>query len=150
MVLCEGPMGVGRAGGLATWLSGSTLICMHLCVLCGCMCVQAQSSLCENWPLEYKVPMQIPHAVAGRWNSGDAGVCLWAAHGAVWWHSMPCGCCELWLRSTLQCRLVCNWFPAPDGGLPVSTWLGTIQMSRSRVDALSNYIMIIVTFYHYY
>ena len=34
-------------------------------------------------------------------------------------------------------------FPAPGGGLSVGTWPGTIQVSRSRVDAF-NFILIIV------
>ena len=35
-------------------------------------------------------------------------------------------CCEL---STPRHQLVCNWYPAPSGGLPVRTWPGTIQGS---------------------
>ena len=39
------------------------------------------------------------------------------------------GCCELRLRSTPRYR---NWFLARDGGLPVWTWPGTIQVPWSR------------------
>ena len=40
---------------------------------------RAQLSLCENWILENKIPMRGPHA----FYPGDAGVCLWAVHGAT-------------------------------------------------------------------
>ena len=45
------------------------------------------------------------------------------------------GGCELWLSSTPRYWLVCNWFPAPGGGLLVRTWPGIIQVSGSRVNA---------------
>ena len=68
--------------------------------------------------------------LAAGWHSGDAGVCLGSAwsNGAAGAHScgilrLPewrCqGGCELRLVSTPRYRLVCNWFPAPGGGLSI-------------------------------
>ena len=74
---------------------------------------------------------------------------------SLWWRSAPprmtVGClrASVWLRSMPRYRLVANWFPAPDGGLPVRTWPGTIHVSRSRGNAsviiLLIYYLIVVT-----
>ena len=40
------------------------------------------------------------------------------------------------VNTSVPARLVHNWLQAPGAGLPVRTWPGTIQVSRSRVNAL--------------
>ena len=35
---------------------------------------------CQDWPLDQ---CEVPLCFAGRWHSGDAGICLWAVHGAT-------------------------------------------------------------------
>ena len=76
-------------------------------------------------PLRTKSRCGVPMRFTPGWHSGDAGVCLWAVHGATelrvfqFWHS----CCELRLRSTPRYRLVCICFPTPVRGLPYGSGL---------------------------
>ena len=68
------------------------------------------------------------------WHSGDAGVCLWAVHGAMelrvftvvelWAAWIAVGCCELRLRSTPRYRLVCTLFPRPRQRFALRIWPG--------------------------
>ena len=58
--------------------------------------------------------------------------------------------CEIWPRSTFWYRLVGNWSPTTRGGLPVRAWPGTIQVSRSRVNAFYSYIIFLTTSIYYY
>ena len=57
--------------------------------------------------------------LGSAWSNGAAGVHRCGILRRLEWRW---GCCELLLRSTPRYRLVCNWFPAPGGGLPVGTW----------------------------
>ena len=84
-------------------------------------------------PLRTKSRCEIPICFTQGWHSGDAGVCLWAVHGATGAadvHSCGIlrrqewrwGCCELHMKPTPQYRLVCDCFPDPGEGLPVRIW----------------------------
>ena len=68
---------------------------------------------------------EVPMRFTPGWHSGDAGVCLWAVHGATELRVFTVvAFCAAWnvselrLRSTPRYRLVCNRFPDPGRGLP--------------------------------
>ena len=71
----------------------------------------------------------------GLWVFTVVAFCA-AWNGGVW----RCG--ELRLRSTSRYRLVCNWFPAPGGGLPPRPWPPMAwDYPGSRVPFVSNHTM---------
>ena len=85
---------------------------------------------------------EVPMRFTPGWHSGDAGVCLWAVHGATELRVFTVvAFCAAWNGGGVLCATAeintsvpagVYLFPNPRQRFALRIWPGTIQVSRSR------------------